>query len=650
MERRFSIEAKNFRFTTKDGSSLLRLEERRKKFFGYIFVSPQGSAWLMETVEEACLAKANIAKAFREGDKALMVHGGDNKAGRFLEVAVFAEGGRKGGLWLPEGRNGRGWLRFVEELRLLLASLDGVPMEAQVHSAPNQKSSTPKLAETGVPGEHSMARSFAEIVKSKTRSIDEKETGGDDLRWETAGSERTMKRSDVKGSVEPLLGFVQIELGRVVAGLLEGLLNGPDDLPIRKRIKALLQSLKVGAGLQLERHSGRVYGARRGKLGRKVNGLGWLIKSKKKMKQGPLNPVSSQRPSQAGASSSPRPTAVEPEPASEPEREVDKSPTRSLGKSPPLSMLPTCEVLEGASLMKSVGFDAEVVTGVASPAKSEGNEAPSSAFGLSVEDTVELDSTTLVASASPASIQVPAVPVAGLVSLDCEDPGESVQGSVGASVESGLLRGVRRLSLEKYPDFPLPWEEDVAASPSGWDREVLPVDLLGSEEPSAKDACNPPPMSKSPASPALPGVKDAVSIPDGAAALGRNLSHSFDSNSGISKAELGFFRRTKEKVAKQLNKNKELLAETIFASPGKGVEGPSKEVHRMMGVASVCGMTWGGDDNKMMDFFSARERERKTKGLRELKNLECSMSPAKSQRRQGGVGSKKDYSFPPEVH
>jgi hypothetical protein len=34
--------------------------------------------------------------------------GGANKIGRFLEVAVFAEGGRKGGLWLPEGRDGKG--------------------------------------------------------------------------------------------------------------------------------------------------------------------------------------------------------------------------------------------------------------------------------------------------------------------------------------------------------------------------------------------------------------------------------------------------------------------------------------------------------------------------------------------------------------
>jgi hypothetical protein len=66
------------------------------------------------------------------------------------------------------------------------------------------------------------------------------------------------------------------------------------------------------------------------------------------------------------------------------------------------------------------------------------------------------------------------------------------------------VRGIRRLSLERYPDFPR-GEEDVAASPSGWDREVLSVELLDSEEPSAKDDRNPPPMSKCPASPALPG-------------------------------------------------------------------------------------------------------------------------------------------------
>jgi hypothetical protein len=68
----------------------------------------------------------------------------------------------------------------------------------------------------------------------------------------------------------------------------------------------------------------------------------------------------------------------------------------------------------------------------------------------------------------------------------------------------------------------------------------------------------------------------------------------------------------------------------------------------VIGVASVAGMTWGGDDNKLLDLLSARER--KAKGMRELKNLDCPMSPVKSQCRGGGVGSKIDYSFPPKVH
>jgi hypothetical protein len=75
--------------------------------------------------ERGVSGKEDIAKLFYEADKALMVHGGANKAGRFLEVAVFAKGGHKGGLWLPEGRDGKGWQRFARELRVLLAPVGG---------------------------------------------------------------------------------------------------------------------------------------------------------------------------------------------------------------------------------------------------------------------------------------------------------------------------------------------------------------------------------------------------------------------------------------------------------------------------------------------------------------------------------------------
>ena len=120
MERCFSIEAKSFCFLAKKGFPDLRLEERIKGFIGFIFASKQCSSWLVDTMEVASQVKDEIAKSSHEGDKVLMVNGGVNKAGRFLEVSVYAKGSRKEVLWLPEGRYGRGWRCFAGELYLML--------------------------------------------------------------------------------------------------------------------------------------------------------------------------------------------------------------------------------------------------------------------------------------------------------------------------------------------------------------------------------------------------------------------------------------------------------------------------------------------------------------------------------------------------
>jgi hypothetical protein len=58
-----------------------------------------------------------------------------------------------------------------------------------------------------------------------------------------AGSEGKMRGCAVKDWVSHLLGFVQLGLGRVVAGLLEGLLNGHEGISIRKRDRVDLKSL-----------------------------------------------------------------------------------------------------------------------------------------------------------------------------------------------------------------------------------------------------------------------------------------------------------------------------------------------------------------------------------------------------------------------
>jgi hypothetical protein len=53
MECWFSVEAKSFCFSVRLGKSVLRLEEKRKGFGGFILVGVKGLVWLGNTVEEA---------------------------------------------------------------------------------------------------------------------------------------------------------------------------------------------------------------------------------------------------------------------------------------------------------------------------------------------------------------------------------------------------------------------------------------------------------------------------------------------------------------------------------------------------------------------------------------------------------------------
>lgn len=99
MENRFYVEAKQYVFSMVEGASVARLEERRRKFSGLILLSIQSVDWLYSTVEGVlwCPEDKDYVRSFREGSKVLIVRRGGNAAGRFLEVAVFAVGGRRGG-------------------------------------------------------------------------------------------------------------------------------------------------------------------------------------------------------------------------------------------------------------------------------------------------------------------------------------------------------------------------------------------------------------------------------------------------------------------------------------------------------------------------------------------------------------------------
>jgi hypothetical protein len=79
----------------------------------------------------------------------------------------------------------------------------------------------------------------------------------------------------------------------------------------------------------------------------------------------------------------------------------------------------------------------------------------------------------------------------------------------------------------------------------------------------------------------------------------------------------------KEKVAKQLNKNKVLISEAMGAILVVGED----RVANALNLALVLGLSWGGEDKKLRDLVEASVP--KVKGMRELKNMDCTISPAK---------------------
>ena len=123
-----------------------------------------------------------------------------------------------------------------------------------------------------------------------------------------------------------------------------------------------------------------------------------------------------------------------------------------------------------------------------------------------------------------------------------------------------------------------------------------------------------------------------MTTPFGAAELGISLSQPFPSMSevrtpiysSVSKSQLGYSRRVKEKVAKQLLKNKELLAEAVAETLVEEVEGYPKVVLDAVNFAPVVGCLGEVTIEGFWIFFSIIEplidvSIPKVKGKRELK-------------------------------
>jgi hypothetical protein len=60
----------------------------------------------------------------------------------------------------------------------------------------------------------------------------------------------------------------------------------------------------------------------------------------------------------------------------------------------------------------------------------------------------------------------------------------------------------------------------------------------------------------------------------------------------------------KNNIGKQLDKNKQLLAEVVVETLVVGVEGYSEMVLDAMDLAPTLGLTFGGDEKRLLNFFS----------------------------------------------
>jgi len=128
MESRFYVEAKSFLFSVGQGSLELKVAEKQKAFAMVVLLGSRCTVWLLLMVEEVLrnLGVDDFVKSFREGSKVTIMWRGGNRFGRFLEVAIYAVGLRRGLVLFPKGHDGRGWSRVLGELSKVLAFLEDV--------------------------------------------------------------------------------------------------------------------------------------------------------------------------------------------------------------------------------------------------------------------------------------------------------------------------------------------------------------------------------------------------------------------------------------------------------------------------------------------------------------------------------------------
>ena len=131
----FRIDSKTFSFSFDGGRvDSYAILESRQNFKSFVWLSRKGMKWVLSCftdIRDWVPGKDLLYKQYRENNKFFEFRGRSNKAGIFLDIAVFFGGARRGCVMVPGSSNQAGWCLFANELDSFLAGSNTVGVEGR---------------------------------------------------------------------------------------------------------------------------------------------------------------------------------------------------------------------------------------------------------------------------------------------------------------------------------------------------------------------------------------------------------------------------------------------------------------------------------------------------------------------------------------
>jgi hypothetical protein len=154
------VEAKEFEVVVVGGESGVRIRESCKGRHRSILLDRSELAWLIKTFESlVCVEDSRVFwDQSRYGLPRIIAQRHFNRHGGLMVIEEFIGNRRKDSIFIPEGRAGKGWISFREELRLVSEYLRAGSRAREVDSE--------------VPAIQSGRRSYAEVLAKTASSLE----------------------------------------------------------------------------------------------------------------------------------------------------------------------------------------------------------------------------------------------------------------------------------------------------------------------------------------------------------------------------------------------------------------------------------------------------------------------------------------------